>query len=253
MMPPINEGSRPSRLTLDRYATGELSAAEQEAVRTHLDTDPGSRAHLEAIEAARARVAPLDIDALRRRATQLATAPPALPAPANRAYRTWFTPVLLVAAALLVALVSTLGPTPDPHTTVRSADALRVYQLQGNQLHPYAGDVLGHGDVIGFKVNAAGHQSVVILSVDGAGTISVFYPDAQGAPVPLRGDGMVALPGSVVLDAAPGPEVFFAVFDTPVEQARADAARAWQSGGTEGLRDWIARESQVDGVAIERK
>jgi len=252
-MPPVNDGSRPSRLALDRYATGELSAESSEEIRRLLEERPEAQAHLEAIDQARAALPALDTAALRARAAAIAMTPPELPEAANRPARVWLAPVLLIAAMILIGLLSTLQTGPEPHTAIRSGDALRVYQLRDNQLHLYRGDALGSGEVVGFKVAAAGRESVVVLSVDGEGRVSVFYPDTAGDPVPLRGDGMVALPGSVVLDAAPGPETFFAVFDTPVDEARDEAGRAWQSGGVEGLQDWIQNDGRVDGIAIERK
>ncbi len=253
MMMDINEGNRPSRLSLDRYATDELSGADRQVVADFLVEHAAAQAHLEAIEIARTEIAAFDASALRARAATLIDEVPANPAPANRPAAHWLAPVLLLAALVLVALVPMLQPEPSAYTTIRSSEHLKVYQLEENQLHPYEGNALGNGDILGFKVATAGHRTVVLLSVDGNGAVSVFYPENGVDPLPLNGNGIMALPGSVILDSAPGPEIFFAVFDTPVADARDEAARAWQAGGMEGLSDWIDNDADVAGVAVERE
>jgi len=254
MMTNINEGNRPSRLTLDRYATDELSTDERKSIDAFLAENATARAHLDAIEAARSEVRAFDAAAIRARAALLKDEVPAMPEPANRPAWQWIAPVLMIAALLLVGLLTTLQPEPPEYTNIRSTEDFKVYQLQDQQLHPYeGGTALGDGDILGFKVTTAGHKTVVVLSVDGNGAVSVFYPESGSEPLPLTESGVMALPGSVILDNAPGPEIFFAVFDSPIAQARDDATGAWQSGGMEGLIDWIENDADVAGVAVERR
>ena len=253
----INEGNRPSRLSLDRYIADELSDDQRTSITAYLAENADGRHHIEAIEAARGiynQRGNFDCASLRARATTLTDEVPVLPEAANRPNWAWLAPVLMIAAVLLGGFLTTLQPKPSVHTTIRSSDALQIFQLQDDQLHPYEeGTSLGDGDVLGFKVGTAGHDAVVILSVDGNGAVSVFYPESGDQPVPLTSNGMMALPGSVILDNAPGPEIFFAVFDTPVSKARDEAARAWQAGGMEGLQDWVNNDADVAGVAVERE
>jgi hypothetical protein len=261
MIPTPNDGTRPSKLELDRYATGELYASEAVALEARLDDR--ARAHLDAVAAARSQVPAFDAAALRARATALpasATGSPGPnPLPAND-NRSWLAGIgLLLAAALaLFVVLQVWGPTggPDAPDTVRfrTGDALSVHQLQGRRLFAYeAGTPIGEGDVLGFRVNATGRRGVVLLSVDGNGTVSVFFPAAGSEPEPLDGDGFVALDGTVTLDGAPGPEVFVAVFDKPVDQAKDEVQRAFQSGGHPGLVAWASGAEGVDAVEVTRR
>lgn len=243
----VNEGTHPSRFELGRYAAGELTDAQRADVEARLD-DAG-RAWLAEIEAAGASLPAFDATALRARAGVAA-------APANNTR--WFV-LLAVLAAVLLGVVLVSGPdTPaevDPnYVGVRgAAPALELHVYQDGALRPWDGRAVGAGDRIGFKVDATGRRGVVLLSVDGDGQVSVFWPEAGDAPEPLRGDGVVPLPGSLTLDGATGPEVFLAVFDRSPAEARAQAASAWQSGGSEGLVGWARSADHVDAVVVERR
>ena len=256
MMSP-NDGQRPSRLELDRYATGELSAQERADLEARLDDR--ARAHLDAIElAAAARRPAPDWSELRRRAAE-APADAAAPPPANdtRGFARW-RPLIAVAVAavalLIAAPVLLQGPERGTGITIKAPEALSLYQREGEVLEPYEpGTALGEGDTIGFKVTHQGHRSVVVMSVDGNGTVSVFYPESGEAPEPLPKEGKIALPGSVILDGAPGPEVFVAVFDTPVPAAREALQRTYQAGGHAGVTDWARSAEGVVAVEVPRK
>ena len=71
-----SEGPVLGKLTLDRYAAGELSAEEAAVVEAHLAADPDAQAHLDAVEAARADVPAFDFAALQQRAKTVEPAPP---------------------------------------------------------------------------------------------------------------------------------------------------------------------------------
>ncbi|MEQ1501301.1 MAG: hypothetical protein ABMB14_03680 [Myxococcota bacterium] len=245
MMSP-NEGQRPSRLALDRYATGELTDAERSAVEARLDDR--ARRHLAAVEASRSGVPAFDPAALRRRADGAR--------PANDAvgFR-WlgFVGIAAMAAALLVA-VGLRGTTPDPTVRYRTGEQLEVYQLAGESLAPYAaGTPVGEDDVLGFQVTGPGHRGVVVLSVDGTGAVSVFYPASGDAPEPIDAETPLPLPGTVILDGAPGPEVFVAVFDRSVPEARAAVARVYADGGAAAVEAWADAEAGVSAVEVTRR
>ena len=139
MIPTPNDGTRPSKLELDRYAAGELSADEMSALEARLDDR--ARAHLDALEAARSSVPKLDIAALRARAA--ASAPEA--ANDNRG---WLAAVGLFLVAA-IALFLFLQPS-EPEIAFRTGDALTIHQSQGYRLFDYApGTPVGlpyHGD-----------------------------------------------------------------------------------------------------------
>lgn len=248
-----NDGTRPSRLLLDRFLTGELD--DPSLVTDRLDA--AARAHLARVQATKSDVRPLDVAALRRRAAQIphvAAPVEPLPAPANRtrAWKLWMAPILLLAAAsLLVALPLTRPAPVDPtYIGVRGGARLEVFQADGALLRPWSGEAVGAGDVLGFKVFGSA-QGAVLLGVDGTGVLSVYWPEHGDDPEPLPADG--ALPGTLVLDDAPGPEIFVVVLDTPVGQARADAQAALQEGGPDGLLAWARSHPLADAVLLERR
>lgn len=252
--------ARPSKLELDRYLTGELDDAEARDLEARLDDR--ARAHIAAVEAARSEIPPVDVAALRARAAAqpgpvLAPAP-AQPAPANntRSWR-WAGPTLLsLAAAALLWLGVGRGVGPEPEILIPRAggSALIVHQAHGGRLAAYApGTPVGEGDVLGFQVNATGHDGVVLLSVDGTGTVSVFFPASGPDALPLQGEGIVPLEGTVTLDGAPGPEIFLAVFDTSPRDATALVERAFSAGGHEGLLELARAEAKIDAVEVTRR
>lgn len=251
-----NTGDHPSKLQIARLICGELSEDEAATVQAWVDSDSGARAHVAAIAAARSEVAPFSASDLRDRAQ----APSASPVQANnnRAFLALIPMMLLAAVALLLAWPALQGtPTDgavDPtYVATRGSAALQLFHLEAEGLSSYDKRALGEGDVLGFRVVPGGHQGVVVLSVDGDGHVSVFYPESGGEPQPVTGAGPVPLPGSVVLDGAPGPETFIAVFDQSVADARAEVQHTWQSGGRTGLEAWAESSAHVDLAVVNRK
>jgi hypothetical protein len=262
--------ARVSKLMLDRYVLGELSDADAASVEAHLAAHPEARAHIEAIDAARADVPAFDFAALKRRADASVDSAgdagaPSTPVPANntRGFRAllFAGPALLMAAlALLVAwpvitgAVDPDGPIDPDYVGVRGTAMLEAYRLAPEGLVRYDNRPLGEGDVVGFKVDPAGHDSVVVLSIDGNGNVGVHWPEAGDRAESLdAAAGPVALPGTLTLDGAPGPEVFVAVFDTTPAAAQAEAERAWQSGGVDGVVDWAKTQSDAATAIVQRK
>ncbi len=246
-----NDGTRPSLLELGRYASGELSEAERAEVEARMDDR--ARAWLDEVERARNALPAVDPGALRARAAIREA--PSLPRAANTVK--WFGAAALLAAVFLglVLGLSPRDPTVDPdYVGARGAEApLRVHVFRDGALRPWSGDPVGEGDRLGFEVVATGHRGVVLLSVDGAGQVTVFWPASGDRPEPLGGEGPVRLPGSVTLDGAPGPEVFVAVYDRSPSEAASEARRRWQSGGPEALSEWAARADDVAAVVMERR
>ncbi|MEM6931731.1 MAG: hypothetical protein AAF602_32670, partial [Myxococcota bacterium] len=167
----------------------------------------------------------------------------------SRTLTTVLSGVLLAAAALfaVIAFVSRDPETGAPASyAVRGAE-LSVHLAQGDELHPYdPASPVGAGDVLGFRVLADDHRSVVLLSVDGTGMVSVFFPSEGREPEPISGPGQFELPGTVMLDGAPGPEVFVAVFDRPADEAKALVRDTYWNHGHAGLR----RLGGEPGVAV---
>jgi hypothetical protein len=71
---------------------------------------------------------------------------------------------------------------------------------------------LAPGDALRFVLFPSGMSYVLIASVDGAGQVNIYYPFHGEASVPTSGQGAISVPGSIVLDAAPGPERLFVIY-----------------------------------------
>lgn len=250
----VNDGTRLSKLQLGRYAAGELTDAESAEVEARLDD--ADRAWLAEVQDAKDSLLSFDPGSLRARASSQTAEAPLHPQAANTTV--WFGLVALLAALVLGFLL--VGSPTDPaeidpnYIGARGAvDAIQVHVWTDGALHPWEGEAVGEGDRLGFQVDATGRNGVVLLSVDGNGQVSVFWPESGNAPEPLDGDGLVKLPGSLTLDGAPGPEVFLAVFDHTATEAVDNARRLYQSGGPEALTEWAERADHVEAVVLERR
>ncbi len=83
-----------------------------------------------------------------------------------------------------------------------------------------------------YEAPEPGH--LLILELDGRGVASVFHPFDGSASAPLPARQGELLPGSVVLDDAPGPEYLFAIFSPrPLEAAPLLAQLREQAGRAE--------------------
>jgi hypothetical protein len=77
------------------------------------------------------------------------------------------------------------------------------------------------GDALRFVVQPGGLPYLLIVSRDGAGHLTVYYPFGGSRSAELKSEGRNELPGSVELDATPGEERLFALFSRrPLEAAR---------------------------------
>jgi hypothetical protein len=88
------------------------------------------------------------------------------------------------------------------------------------------------GDALRFSYEASENGHLLVLDVDGRGDVSVLYPYGASRSAPISAGDTTFLPGSVVLDDAPGPELLVAVFSPKpldaaplVESLKAQAGR----------------------------
>lgn len=247
-----NPGDAISKLTLERYHCGELDDAASAALEARMT--PQDREHLAELEALRGTMPGLDVAALSQRAPPAMVAePPSFPRPANGISRLWLAPLLLLAAALLAfVLVPQSPPDHEPGDILFRGGELQMFALGPRGLEAWDGRPMGEGDVVGFRVSATDHEGVVLLSVDGEGRASVLWPEGDANEEPLRGSGMVPLPGTLTLDDAPGPEVFVAVYDTPADSAQRRALHVFEEEGVAGLERWAEGEKLVDVIVMPR-
>jgi len=161
----------------------------------------------------------------------------------------------LAVAASAVALLLVLRPRPgDPPSaqpdergaapakseTTRVKGDLRLiaYRKAGERAERLApGATVRPGDLLQLRFNGAGRRYGVIASIDGAGTVTLHYPDSEDAATDLPAR-TTDLPHAYALDDAPRFERFFFIADDqPVDvgatlrrlralAARPDAERA---------------------------
>jgi hypothetical protein len=208
---------------LELDALGDTAAAQ---VRTHLDACAACRARQ--AEASRLRgefarrVLPRGLPARRRWQRSLFWL--ALPALAAAAI------VMLVLMRHHEAAPDELGIKGDAAWQVVAKHDDRTFQVRD-------GDTLARGDQIRFIVVPNGAHYVMIASIDGAGTASIYVPYDGSESARIDG-AKVELPGSIVLDDAHGPERLYAIFTA--EPLAADAVkaklRALGSDGADAIR-----------------
>src|SRR5579863_9018293 len=233
---------------IERLAQGELGGDEAAAVRARLEAEGRSPDDVIAalVLADRETLAahpPASVAAeVRRRAA---------PAPRRRpvTVRMTFAGATLAAVGGLAVVVMTGHLPPAPPTSTRpvsesttikgtvAASGARLYVYR----HASAGDErladgerAAPGDLLQLAYAATAEGFGVLLSIDGAGTVTQHWPEpGKTGAAPLRVGGEVRLPSAYELDSAPAFERFFLVradeaFDvTPVlEAARALAARS---------------------------
>jgi len=113
-------------------------------------------------------------------------------------------------AALFEVFARRNGPAAD----IDGQAVVRVHD--GMRLAP--------GDALRFVLFPSGMPYVLIASVDGAGQVNIYYPFHGEGSALTSGQGAISVPGSIVLDAAPGPERLFVIYSA--RALRATAVRA---------------------------
>jgi hypothetical protein len=128
-------------------------------------------------------------------------------------------PVALAGAMALVLLVRPAGehrgPAGPEYIGVKGPKSppLVVYRHERDGDRPLAdGAAAAEGDLIQLAYREKQARFGLLLSIDGAGTVTLHWPDkpSTGA-APLETSGEARLPSSYQLDAAPGFERFFLV------------------------------------------
>lgn len=209
-----------SDLALDRLLAGELAGEREAAARDHLTGCDLCAGRLEALTADRER---------------FRAAPPAIPAltaaarrPARRRSAMW--PAVAAAVAMAAALVLWWRiPSDDGEaggTRIKGTSHLSFSVKRDGAVSAGAsGDPMYAGDLVRFSVRATAPGFAVVASVDGAGQVSVYYPDGDRATAVEP--GVTTFPGSIELDDTPGRETVFGFMcadPVPVERVRAALA-----------------------------
>ena len=259
----------PGGLALMRLHTEDLTGDARDVVTDHVGGCDRCQTQLEQMEQARERA--LDLDPfeeayprwIERSETLPDRDPMAEPPVAFVAWwrhqvwqlrrfgespRGWATAAMVVAGIALVVALLPREPAPDrTHDPIhanrfKGEVSLDVYALRGDAVVEVPpGQVLQPGDRIQFTYTSGPLNHLVLVGVDGNGVISRYYPDAGTHSQSVVPGSEMILEDSLVLDDAPGPEVFVAVFsDEPVEVLEVEAAMRGALGGSADPRDVMA-------------
>jgi hypothetical protein len=121
----------------------------------------------------------------------------------------------LAVAGVLLVVWSRQHQPRDPlgGDRIKGTAALQMYAQQGEHVVAVRdGTRLAPGDRVRFVVEPAGMRYLLIASIDAAGAATVYVPYGGAQSMTLEAAPRVELPGSIVLDAALGPERVFALF-----------------------------------------
>jgi hypothetical protein len=242
----------PSPFRLDEHLAGELGPGEAEGLERHLSGCERCGARLGAVlaerEQFRATAPPLLLPVPRDRAPgpatgeviPLAGARPGLAR--GRARRAAFAlaPLGLAAAALLLVVgLRGGGPEPELPWRPKGRAQLAVFVRHGDEVRAAApGEIVAPGDALQFAFTRAAGRFVAVLSRDGAGKASVYFP-LDGRAAAVGATGTLESTNSVVLDDVLGRETLYGLScagPTELEPLRAAletrSAPTWPAGCT---------------------
>lgn len=203
---------------VERIALGELPAEKLASARAALLAEPDGAARLAALERSTHETMavhpPEQVTAeVRRRAEGLGRSEAARRSIARSTIR-WGAPLLAVAAAVVLVVVTRPGAGPDDADRIKGLEPqLLIHRRSaaGATTLLHAGDSARPGDSLQVSYVSAGRSFGTIVSVDGAGAVTLHLPRQGGQAVALQPQGTATLPSSFELDAAPGFERFFLI------------------------------------------
>jgi hypothetical protein len=221
---PTPPPSHPSALRLHQHQLAALPAAEAQAVQDHLAGCERCRQEIDALAGHQAQflreVLPRTAEGIGRRT-----------APVASRWHRWLLPVMggLAVATALVLVARPIGPPSGGEPVVQTkggAPLTIIAQHDGQQLTVDDGVTrLRAGDRIRFVVRPGDDRFVLIASVDGNGHATIYHPFNGEQSAPIEDAPRVEIPGSIALDATPGPErVFILLSRQPLKAAVVRAA-----------------------------
>lgn len=136
----------------------------------------------------------------------------------NRSWRwTWVALPVLAAAVLLLVLGSRPEKSPQQGeriiATKGAGASFYVVGKRGESVFRVTPESEMHpGDSIRFVVSPVGYSYLLLLSLDGLQTVSLYHPYAGAESAPIAAEASLELPNSIILDDALGVEYLFGVF-----------------------------------------
>lgn len=207
---------------LERYLAGDLGADERRALEERLAASEPDRDRLAALRADTAAF-------LIKHPPGPVAAKLATPSRA-RGFAWWLAPVALAASAMVAVVLFNPPPATEPDVTLKGDLALAVYrQTAAGSERVESGAVLKPGDKVRFEVRTKEPGFVAVLSRDGAGHVTVYYPYQAAEAGPYR-PAEPLLPGAIALDDTLGSEDVWAVYATKAFEL-APVVRQLEQGG----------------------
>jgi hypothetical protein len=196
-----------SNFAIDELASGLVTDAR---ARAHLEGCARCRDELGATEAARAEFAR---DVFPRTVGRLRV-------PRKRWWRVPAIAVSFAAALVLWLWSGHRTHSSDSEIAIKGEVTFRVFAKRGDAVFAVRDATrLAPGDRIRFVAGSRNPGYLLVVSIDGAGAATVYYPFG-GERSAAIGSEQDELPGSIVLDRAPGPERVFALFSAqPLDAA----------------------------------
>jgi anti-sigma factor RsiW len=183
-----------SDLVLDELVVGELTPGEEHAASTHLKSCVACGERLESLRERRDPLPPL-----------------AAPRPVRR----WLPRLALGGAAMAagLALVVVLRPAEIASTRSKgNGQRLTLFVKHGGETRQGgSAETVRAGDTLSFATSSPQASFVAVLSHDGPGKASVYFPSG-GRAARVEGGHEVILPTATVLDDEAGTEQLYALF-----------------------------------------
>jgi hypothetical protein len=178
-----------------------MAPDEAQRIQSHLAACEDCRRTLDEVQAARSKfdreVGPRTKPAIVRRFER-------------RAFFTW-APTLLVPALCALAIVWGTHHSPEAEFGIKGDFSVHVFALRAKTVFPVAnGEHLATGDRLRFEIRTGGLPYLLVTSIDAAGHASVYIPFGGTESVSVDPDRQFVSPGSLELEAVPGPERVFA-------------------------------------------
>jgi hypothetical protein len=233
-------------LVLERYRLNELPPTEAARIAERLGVDVQLRQRLEMLDQSD--------EALREPIERMRARLGAYHVPARQRSIAWPIPAAVAISALLAVVVwQTIAPGSSVPAETTATDrvkgggssglpALALYRRTAEGSEQLGDGAVAHaGDLIRVGYRAAGRHYGVIVSIDGAGVVTMHLPPSGNRSAALKDEAIVLLDQAYELDAAPRWERFYFVagassFDAgPIVQAARDAAKSHPQGPVPAL------------------
>jgi hypothetical protein len=223
----------PDKLTIERYAAGELGENKSRELTAHLEQCSSCNDYHKSITKEREmflRVYPYE-ELLKRRVSAK---------PQNRVLdglktvlNTLNKPILfpVYASFLFFFVITPLMFSLNNNTTqFKGAHALSfAYQRAGNTIQGTSAYRLQNGDKVQVFFTSGGYRNASLASIDKNGTVSFYHPDAssQYCSVGVTGGAQEAFPGSILFNDVQGDELVFLILsEIPVT---VESVKSWAS------------------------